>query len=164
MVPPLGGLLVTVGFLADPATRHLAWIGLPLDCGFWGMLYAIPHLVKEAAKTSKSKLVSEMRGSFADIRCEIRLYKPDYYVITLRRTLPAGTTGCSQGASFGTWTENADQIALVSHRDKDASPSKMRLKTGLNGSEVLESTYQEVDKMHLPEFPPVGTLLQGSHR
>jgi hypothetical protein len=159
MVPPLGGLLLTVGFALHPALRPYAICGLLLDIGFWALLFAIPLMLGEALRSAPWRRVARISGQWSEVTLHLSLYCPDYYVVEVSRELPPGKTGWIARNSFGRWSTVGSGLQLVSHTDTDESPSRLTLSGGLDSAElpVAESTYSSGDEA--PEFPPAGVVL-----
>ena len=53
LVSWFGGVILFVGLLLDPAFRHMAWIGLVVDIGFWTLVFAVPYLIAEQHRVAK---------------------------------------------------------------------------------------------------------------
>lgn len=158
MVPPLGGLLLAVGFALHPALRPYAICGLLLDIGFWALLFAIPMMLGEALRSAPWRRVARISGQWREITFHLSFYRPDYYVIKVSRELPLGKTGWIERGSLGRWDAVERGIQLMSHTDTGESPSRIVLsgKLGSPDLSVVESTYSSGD--HAPEFPPVGVV------
>ncbi|WP_234045590.1 hypothetical protein [Haloferula rosea] len=159
MVPPLGGLLLAVGFALHPALRPYAICGLLLDIGFWALLFAIPMMLVEALRSAPWRRVARISGQWSEITFHLSLYRPDYYVVKVSRALPSGETGWIERGSFGRWSTAGSGLQLISHTDTDESPSRLTLSSGLGSAEfpVAESTNSLAD--NAPEFPPAGVVL-----
>ena len=162
MVPPLGGLLVTIGLLLDSSWRHYAWLGLPADCGFWAFIAALPPLLRDARQRSRRNLVMRLIGSFDSVSLILSLYRNDYFCIELSHSLPPNTTGWSARSSFGSWLQESDRITLRSHTDTPQHPSRTLLTfiPELNCYQTVESSYEPTTGYDAPELPPVGTKLR----
>ena len=160
MVPPLGGLLLAVGFALHPALRPYSLFGLLLDNGFWAMLSAVPILLLESLRSAPWRRVARLSGSWRDVTFHLSLFRPDYYVVRLSHSLPVGTPGWVERGSHGVWWETAEGISLVSHTDSTSSASRAVLTGRPAGGQftVTDSTFSAADRV--PEFPPVGTLIQ----
>ena len=159
MVPPLGGLLLAVGFALHPALRPYAICGLLLDIGFWALLFAIPMMLAEGLRSAPWRRVARISGQWSEITFHLSLYRPDYYVVKVSRALPPGETGWIERGSFGRWSTVGSGLQLISHTDTDESPSRLTLSGGLGSAEipVAESTNSSADDA--PEFPPAGVVL-----
>ena len=162
MVPPLGGLLLAVGFALHPTLRPYSLCGLLMDIGFWAMLFAVPVLFRESLRSAPWRRVARLSGSWSDITFHLSLFRSDYYVVRLSHALPVGTPGCLSRGSYGHWHETAVGILLVSHTDSATSPSRASLIGLLSDGQftVTDSTFTTADGV--PEFPPVGTLIQAA--
>jgi hypothetical protein len=160
MVPPLGGLLLAVGFALHPVLRPYAFCGLLLDIGFWALLFAIPMMLREAMRSAPWRRVARISGQWREISFHLSLYRPDYYIVKVSRELPPGKTGWIGRGSLGRWNAVEFGIQLISHTDTDESPSRIVLfgKLGSTDYCVVESTYSNGG--NAPEFPPVGVVLQ----
>jgi|GEM_PF-6914082 len=160
MVPPLGGLLLVVGFALHPSLRPYALCGLLLDIGFWAMLVATPMLLREALRSAPWHRVTRVSGQWSDVTFHLSLYRPDYYVVRLSRSLPPGATGWIARFSCGRWVEIAEGLSLISHTDSEVSPSRAVLTGQLRTGHftVTASSFSPADRE--PEFPPAGTLIQ----
>ena len=159
MVPPLGGLLLAVGFALHPVLRPYAICGLLLDIGFWALLFAIPMMLGEALRSAPWRRVARISGQWREITFHLSFYRPDYYVIKVSRELPPGEVGWIGRGSYGRWIAADGGLQLVSHTDTDGSPSRLVLSGALGSTDlsVAESTYASRDQD--PEFPPVGVVL-----
>jgi hypothetical protein len=160
MVPPLGGLLLAVGFALYPGLRPYAICGLLLDIGFWALLFAIPMMVSESLRSAPWRRVARVSGQWKEITFHLSMYRPDYYVVRVSRSLPPGETGWVERSSFGRWSAAENGLQFVSHTDTAESPAMLVLAGDLESSDlsVAESTYSSEDEA--PEFPPVGITLQ----
>lgn len=160
MVPPLGGLLLVVGFALHPGFRPYAICGLLLDIGFWALLFAIPMMVRESLKSASWRRVTCVSGQWREITFYLSIYRPDYYVVRVSRSLPPGETGWVERSSFGRWSAVENSLRFVSHTDTAESPAKLVLAGKLESSDlsVAESSY--LSEEAAPEFPPVGVTLQ----
>jgi len=98
-------------------------------------------------------------GSLAALNW-ICLYRPDYYVVRQSHSLPPGATGWIERFSYERWVEIAEGLSLISHTDLEVSPSGAVLTGQLRGGHftVTASSFSPADQV--PEFPPVGTLIQ----
>lgn len=161
MVPPLGGLLVMIGLLFVADWRHLAWMGLLVDPGFLAILFASLDLWRQFRRSSKSRLTLSLCGESADLKVQLRMFKPDYYQIMLDRTSSKASVGWRSCSSFGTWASHGERIELISHTNKTDKPSQaVLLRTqDQNCYEVVESTFVASGLYDAPEFPPVSFRL-----
>jgi hypothetical protein len=157
LVPPLGGVLFVAGLLFLPERRHLWWIGLIVDAGFWIMLFAIPDLLAQYRRTSPSRLHLTLYGTFDDIEVRLSLFRPDYYVIKLSRLSPLTKPGWQSSGSLGSWTCRGQLTELISHTDTPESPSRAVLTHFPDHGyyEVTESTLTAPADFTAPEYPPV---------
>jgi hypothetical protein len=161
MIGPLSGVIAAVGLLFDPELRHLAWLGLVADVGFWSLALALPRLVIEYRRSAKSRLDTSLVGRFDGINVQLKLFKPNHYEIKLSRDAPPREIGWISRGSLGTWTRNADRVELVSHTDKPEQPSRavLNFKATQNCYLVAESTFIIGDEYYPPEFPPIHVKL-----
>jgi len=162
MVPPLGGLFVTIGLLFDAGGRRYAWLGLPADCGFWALLAAAPLLIRDARRRSRRNLVMKLIGSFDSVSLTLSLYRNDYFCIELAHALPPNTVGWNARSSFGSWSQESGRMVLRSHTDAPEHPSRMVMtfNPNLNCYETIESSFEPTNGYRAPELPPVGTKLR----
>ena len=157
LVPPLGGILFVAGLLFLPDWRHLWWIGLIIDAGFWMMLLAVPDLVAQYRCSSPSRLHLALHGTFEDVEVQLRLFHPDHYEITLSRLSPPTSQGWQSRGSLGRWLARDQMIELISHTDKAEDRSRAILTRSPDGEyySVTESTYSEPVGFTAPEYPPI---------
>ena len=157
LVPPLGGVMFVAGLLFLPEWRHLWWIGLIIDAGFWMMLFAIPDLFAQYRRASSSRLHLARYGTFDDIEVRLSLFRPDYYEIRLSRLSPHTEPGWQSRGSLGTWTCRGEHTELISHTDTPVSPSRAVLTHFPDHDyyEVTESTFTAPAGFTAPEYPPV---------
>lgn len=155
MVPPVGGLFILIGLLFTNS-RHWAWVGLLLDPGFLTFMYALPDLCRQLRRSSKSRLVLSLCGQSDVLEVHLRLFKPDYYEITLERRASKENLGWQSRGSLGTWTMHGERIELIAHTDKHNKPLRAVLAQteGSNCYEVVESTSIASQMHEAPEFPP----------
>lgn len=161
MVPPLGGLLILLGLLFDPNWRHLAWLGLIVDAGFWAIIFVLPELIRQFRRSSKSGLKLSLSGRSEDLEVQLILFQPDYYEIKLTRLPSSKLLGWQSRGSLGTWMRNGDRIELISHTNKPEHPSRAVLvrSLGQDHYEVTESTFAVSGVHDAPELPPVSFQL-----
>lgn len=152
MVPPFGGMLVAGGLAFLPAWQRLFWLGLLIDIGFWAMLAAMPSLIQQARRSSKSRLELSLVGRSDGIEVSLSLFRPDDYQITVSS---ASTQFWSRG-SLGTWTRQGHRFELVSHTDKPDHPARAVLMHHPDRGEyeVTESTFTVPSSVTAPEYPP----------
>jgi len=157
LIPPLGGILFVAGLLFLPEWRHLWWIGLIIDVGFWMMLFAIPDLISQYRRSSSSRLHLALCGTFDGIEVCLKLFRPDYYEIRLSRLTPPTEPGWQSRGSLGTWSCRGQSTELISHTDKPESPARavLTLSPDHDHYEVTESTFIAPAGFTAPEYPPV---------
>jgi hypothetical protein len=166
LVPPLGGVLFVAGLLFLPEWRHLWWLCLIIDAGFWMILFATPDLIAGYRRSSPSRLHLALCGTFDGIEVRLSLFQPDYYEIRLSRLSPLTEPSWQSRGSLGTWTCRGQRTELISHTDTPESPSRAVLThfPDYDYYEVTESTFSAPAGFTAPEYPPIHFRFDGTSK
>jgi hypothetical protein len=117
-IPLFGAFLLGSGMFLIPATRHLAWIAIPLDYGTLILLFTLPQLLHGAWTTCRFNLLKEYLGSCGNKKVRLRFFRNEIFVIKLLIQRPKGETGITGLGRIGKWCEENSRLKLEANNEQ----------------------------------------------
>ena len=115
--PLFGGLLLGIGFLLLPQTRRYFWTAIFLDWGMLVVFIALPRMISEFWRTSRTNLLEEYTGQYGNRTVRLCLFRKAIFVLEqeIMRVkgecgIKCGVTGISQ---IGAWRREDNRLLLT---------------------------------------------------